>query len=86
MECGELGKQLAFDKSQAEFDLTTQDTVAGEITTYVQGMGGAVTVVDLVGLKAIQDSNYFVNYAELRIPVREGSALSYATPVKLTAY
>ena len=76
---------FAFDKSQAEFDLTTQDTVAGEITTYVQGMGGAVTVVDLVGLKAIQDSNYFVNYAELRIPVREGSALSYATPVKLTA-
>ncbi len=76
---------FAFDKSQADFDLATQDTVLGEITTYMQGMGGAMTVVDLVGLKAIQDSNYFVNYAELRIPVREGSALSYATPVKLNA-
>jgi len=72
---------FSFDKSQADFDLGSQDTLVGELTTYMQGMGGAVTVVDLVGLPAIRDSNYFVNYAELRIPVREGSALTYATPV-----
>ena len=76
---------FSFDKSQADFDLGSQDTLVGELTTYMQGMGGAVTVVDLVGLPAIRDSNYFVNYAELRIPVREGSALTYATPVKLNA-
>lgn len=77
---------FSFDKSQAQFDLDAQDSTNGEITTYIQGMGGAMTVVDLVGLRDLKDSNYFVNYAELRIPVREGSALSYATPVKLNAF
>ena len=76
---------FAFDKTQADFDFDAQDTVAGELTTYVQGMGGAMTVVRLTGLQALKDSNYFVNYAELRIPVREGSALTYANPAKLTA-
>ena len=76
---------FVFDKSQADFDLEAQDTAAGEITTYVQGMGGAMTVVRLTGLQALKDSNYFVNYAELRIPVREGTALLYANPAKLTA-
>jgi hypothetical protein len=76
---------FVFDKSQADFDLDAQDTLAGELTTYVQGMGGAMTVVRLTGLQALKDSNYFVNYAELRIPVREGSALRYANPAKLTA-
>jgi hypothetical protein len=76
---------FAFDKSQADFDLDAQDTLAGELTTYVQGMGGAMTVVRLTGLQALKDSNYFVNYAELRIPVREGTALQYANPAKLTA-
>lgn len=76
---------FAFDKSQADFDFNIQDTVQGELTTYAQGMGGAMTVVRLNGLKALKDSNYFVNYAELRVPVREGSALEYANPAKLTA-
>jgi hypothetical protein len=76
---------FAFDKSQADFDLDAQDTLVGELTTYVQGMGGAMTVVRLTGLQALKDSNYFVNYAELRIPVREGTALQYANPAKLTA-
>ena len=76
---------FSFDKGQAVFNLLDQDTLQGETTTYVQGMGGAMTVLRLNGLKELRDSNYFVNYAELRIPVREGTALEYATPAKLTA-
>lgn len=77
---------FSFDRSQATFDLDNQDSVAGEATTYLQGMGGAITVVNLENLQNLADSNYFINYAELRIPVREGSALEFATPVKLNAF
>lgn len=71
---------IHFDRSTAQFDLTAQDTVLGSSSTYIQGMGGAVTVVRLDGLKALRDSGYVINYAELVVPVREGSNLRYTVP------
>jgi hypothetical protein len=71
---------IAHDRSQADFDLTAQDTVLGESSVYIQGLGGAVTVLNLDGLRALRDSGYVVNYAELVVPVREGSNLKYQAP------
>ncbi|MFZ9732925.1 MAG: DUF4270 domain-containing protein [Schleiferiaceae bacterium] len=71
---------ISHDRSQASFDLATQDTVNGEAATYIQGLGGAVTVLRLDGLKELRDSGYVVNYAELVVPVREGSNLKYQVP------
>ena len=75
--------RIEFDRASAEFDLANQDSILGETTTYVQGLGGAVTMLRLDGLKAIADSGYVVNYAELVVPVREGSNLRYAAPASL---
>lgn len=71
---------ITHDRSQAAFDLAAQDTVLGETSVYIQGLGGAVTVLNLDGLRALRDSGYVVNYAELVVPVREGSNLKYQTP------
>ena len=68
------------DRSQAAFDLAAQDTVLGESSVYIQGLGGAVTILNLDGLRALRDSGYVVNYAELVVPVREGSNLKYQAP------
>jgi hypothetical protein len=76
--------RITFDRSAAQIDFGDQDTAAGEPTTYIQGMGGAVTVLRLDGLKALVDSGYVVNYAELVVPVREGSNVRYATPASLS--
>jgi hypothetical protein len=71
---------ISHDRSQASFDLSAQDTVLGESSAYIQGLGGAVVVVNLDGLRALRDSGYVVNYAELVVPVREGSNLTYQAP------
>jgi hypothetical protein len=71
---------ISHDRSQAAFDLAAQDTVLGEPSVYIQGLGGAVTVLNLDGLRALRDSGYVVNYAELVVPVREGSNLKYQAP------
>ena len=71
---------ISHDRSQAAFDLAAQDTVLGESSVYIQGLGGAVTVLNLDGLRALRDSGYVVNYAELVVPVREGSNLKYQAP------
>jgi hypothetical protein len=71
---------ITHDRSQASFDLTAQDTAQGESSVYVQGLGGAVVVLNLDGLRELRDSGYVVNYAELVVPVREGSNLKYQAP------
>ena len=71
---------ISHERSQAAFDLEAQDTVLGESSVYIQGLGGAVTVLNLDGLRALRDSGYVVNYAELVVPVREGSNLKYQAP------
>lgn len=71
---------ISHDRSQAAFDLAAQDTAQGESTVFVQGLGGAVVVLNLDGLRAMRDSGYVVNYAELVVPVREGSNLKYQAP------
>ena len=71
---------ISHDRSQAAFDLAAQDTVLGESSVYIQGLGGAVTILNLDGLRALRDSGYVVNYAELVVPVREGSNLKYQAP------
>lgn len=71
---------IAHDRSQASFDLAAQDSAQGESTVYIQGMGGAVVVLNLDGLRELRDSGYVVNYAELVVPVREGSNLKYQAP------
>ena len=71
---------ITHDRSQASFDLAAQDTAQGESSVYIQGLGGAVTVLNLDGLRALRDSGYVVNYAELVVPVREGSNLKYQAP------
>jgi len=71
---------ITHDRSQAAFDLATQDTLVGEPSVYIQGLGGAVTVLNMDGLRALRDSGYVVNYAELVVPVREGSNLKYQAP------
>jgi len=71
------------DHSQATFDMSNQDTTAGEITTYLQALGGVVTEVKLDGLQPLRDSGYLVNYATLTIPVREGSAITYQAPQRI---
>lgn len=71
---------ITYDRSQAAFDLAAQDTVLGESSVYIQGLGGAVTVLNLDGLRALRDSGYVVNYAELVVPVREGTNLKYQAP------
>ncbi|MEY4968939.1 MAG: hypothetical protein RLZZ261_710 [Bacteroidota bacterium] len=76
--------RITYDRSSAQFDLAAQDTTLGEPTTYIQGMGGAVTVLRLDGLRALVDSGYVVNYAELVVPVREGSNLRHAVPASLS--
>lgn len=75
-----------FDRSNSQINLDNQDTVNGEATTYVQSMGGMVTSVNFRNLNQYRDSNYFVNHAELEIPIREGSAMEYIPPVKLNAF
>lgn len=75
-----------FDRSNSQINLDNQDTTNGEVTSYVQSMGGIVTSVSFKNLNQFRDSNYFVNHAELEIPIREGSALEYTPPVKLNAF
>ncbi|MDG1880776.1 MAG: DUF4270 family protein [Schleiferiaceae bacterium] len=75
-----------FDKTSSLFNFDNQDTVNGELTSYVQAMGGAVTSVNLKNINYLKDSNYFVNHAELKIPIREGSSLEYFPPTKLNAF
>ncbi len=71
------------DFALAEFDVDNQDTVNGEPTLYVQGIGGAVTQVRLPDLKAFQDSGFIINRAELILPVREGTTGKYKVPSTL---
>ncbi len=75
-----------FDRSNSLFSFDDQDTTFGEITNYVQSMGGAVTSVSLKNLDPLKDSNYFVNHAELKVLIREGSALEHTPPAKLNAF
>jgi hypothetical protein len=76
--------RITYDRSNASLNLATQDTVLGESTAHIQGLGGAVTVLRLDGLKTLLDSGYVVNYAELVVPVREGSNVRYAAPSSLS--
>lgn len=71
------------DYSQADFDLSMQDTVNGEATLYVQGMGGVSTRILLPDLRNYADSGFIINRAELILPVREGSVGRYALPSQL---
>ena len=75
-----------FDKTNSTFSFDNQDTLNGEITSYIQAMGGAVTSVNLKNINYLKDSNYFVNHAELEIPIREGSSLEYFPPTKINAF
>jgi hypothetical protein len=71
------------DFSLASFNLDQQDTANGETTVYTQAYAGAVTRIILPDLKALSDSNYMINRAELIIPVREGSVGRYNLPTSL---
>jgi hypothetical protein len=71
------------DFTNAQFDLTSQDTTQGEATIYAQAMGGAVAQIDLSALKYYRDSGYIINRAELILPVRDGSVGKYRLPNSL---
>ncbi|MCH8554147.1 MAG: DUF4270 domain-containing protein [Schleiferiaceae bacterium] len=64
------------DYSSAEFDLGNQDSVNGEEHFFIQALAGVETRIRFEGLKALRDSGFIINYAELNIPVRSGSLVS----------
>jgi hypothetical protein len=67
--------------SNAAFDLNNQDTTFGEQNTYVQSMAGVFTEIDLRGVKALKDSGFAINYAELIVPVLQGNFLQAFDPL-----
>ena len=67
--------------SNAAFDLNNQDTTFGEQNTYVQSMAGVFTEIDLRGVKALKDSGFAINFAELIVPVLQGNFLQAFDPL-----
>lgn len=67
--------------SNASFNLANQDSIFGEANTYIQSMAGVFTEIELRGVKALKDSGFAINYAELEIPVLQGNFLEGFDPL-----
>lgn len=74
---------VEYDYSTAAFDLQNQDTVNGEMETYVQTMGGVVTTLDFTALETYKDSNFLVNKAELIFRMNPGTGAELSPPEQL---
>lgn len=70
------------DYTSAAFNLDMQDTVNGETQTFVQTMGGVVTVLKLQmpDLDSLQKEGLVINQAHLVLHQKTGTGLSY-TPI-----
>lgn len=74
---------VEYDYSSAAFDLQNQDTVNGEIDTYLQTMGGVSTVLDFSALETYKDSSFLVNKAELVFRMNPGTGAELSPPDQL---
>lgn len=72
-----------YDFSSAKFDLQNQDTVIGEVETYVQTMGGVATRLNFDALNTYKDSSFIINKAELVFRMRPGSGAELTPPGRL---
>lgn len=72
-----------YDYSSAAFDLNNQDTLNGEIETYLQTMGGVATVINFDALKTYKDSSFLINKAEIVFRMKPGAGAELAPPSQL---
>lgn len=68
------------DFSEAQFDLSFQDSVEGEPLVYTQGGCGARVALTIPFLDTLIGKGYSINRAELRVKVNQGSVGPYALP------
>ena len=73
------------DHSTAEFDLTNQDSAAGEARTYAQSGGGVRTVIEIPGLDTLIGKGYSINRADLKVYAVQGTSSPWAMPGTLLA-
>ncbi len=66
------------DYSNAAFDLQNQDTQNGELTTYVQSMGGVTTVINIPDLDTIVGKGWVINRALLELYTQRGTGSGLA--------
>lgn len=74
---------VSYDYSGASFDFANQDTVNGEMETFVQTMGGVATRLNFDALQTYKDSNFLVNKAEIIVRMRPGAGAELAPPDRL---
>jgi len=74
---------VEYDYSSAAFDLNNQDTMNGEIETYLQTMGGVATVLNFNALQTYKDSSFLVNKAEIIFRMKPGTGAELTPPDRL---
>lgn len=74
---------VEYDYSTAAFDLNNQDTLNGEMETYLQTMGGVATVLNFDALKTYKDSSFLINKAEIVFRMKPGAGAELAPPGQL---
>ncbi len=63
-----------------DFDINNIDVINGEALTYIQAMGGLVSVFEIPNIKYLADSAILINKAELVLAKERGTGLGSAPP------
>jgi len=61
------------DYSSSAFDLQNQNSQTGELTTYIQSMGGVTTVINIPDLDTIVGKGWVINRAFLELYTQRGT-------------